>query len=430
MTLINIALLIVLILLTSFFVATEFSIVKVRKSKINALAEDGVKSAIAAQKILNHLDAYLSACQLGITMTALGIGWLGEPTIGGLLEDLFGYFPLSEALSITLSAALSFIFITVFHVVFGELAPKTIAIQQAEKVTLLASRPLLLFNTIMFPFIWILNSAANLVAKLLGAKPISEQDDVHTEEELRLLLSESYASGEINQSEYRYVNRIFDFDDRIAREIMVPRMEIVCIYEEHTVEENLELMKNEKFTRYPFVKDDKDHIIGVVNIKEFFQETIETSEDLERFIHPMISVIETTPIKKLLVRMQRERVHMAVLLDEYGGTSGIVTVEDILEEIVGEIRDEFDFDEQPMMKRTEKDHYIVDGKMLIEDLNRFLGTDLDHEEVDTIGGYVLSKQSDIEVGTIVEASEIVVEVLEAEASQIKKVSIKKQTLSN
>ena len=337
MTLLNIVLLVILILLTSFFVATEFSIVKVRKSKIEALAEDGDKRALAAQRVLNHLDAYLSACQLGITMTALGIGWLGEPTIGGLLEKLFGHFPLSETLSVTLSAILSFIFITIFHVVFGELAPKTIAIQQAEKVTLWASRPLVFFNKVMFPFIWVLNKAANLVARMLGATPISGQDDVHTEEELRLLLLESYESGEINQSEYRYVDRIFEFDDRISREIMVPRTEIICLYEEHSLVDNLQLMKNEKYTRYPFVKEDKDHIIGVVNIKELFQESIETKDDLERFIHPIISVIETTPIKKLLVkRKSAERVHMAVLLDEDGGTSGMVTVEDILEEIVGE----------------------------------------------------------------------------------------------
>ncbi|TCP30541.1 CBS domain containing-hemolysin-like protein [Scopulibacillus darangshiensis] len=424
MTIINIAVLIVLILLTAFFVSTEFAIVKVRKTKIDTLAEEGDKKAIAAQKVLNKLDAYLSACQLGITMTALGIGWLGEPTIGHYLELLFGYFPLSDAIALTLSVVLAFVVITIIHVVLGELAPKTLAIQQAEKVTLSFARPLIAFNYVMYPFIWVLNGSAILVAKLFGAKPISEQENVHTEEELRLLLSESYESGEINQSEYRYVNRIFEFDDRIAREIMVPRTEVVCLYQDRSLEENIGIMRNEKYTRYPVVKEDKDHVIGVVNIKELFHASLASRQDLQNFIRPMISVLETMPIKKLLVKMQKERVHMAVLIDEYGGTSGIVTVEDILEEIVGEIRDEFDEDEEPMLQKNAQDDYIVDGKMLIDDLNHLLKTDLQHEEVDTIGGYILSEKDDVDVGTIVETNDVILEVLEAEGTQIKKVSIK------
>lgn len=428
MAVFNILFIFLLILLTAFFVGTEFSIVKVRKSRIEALSNSGDKRAKAAMRVLNQLDAYLSACQLGITMTALGIGWLGEPTVSELLGKLFGYFSFSRPLSFTLSAIFSFIIITVFNVVFGELAPKTYAIQHAEKVTLWAASPLVLFNYIMYPFIWVLNATANLVARMFGASPLSEQDDPHTEEELRLLLTESYKSGEINHSEYRYVDRIFDFDDRIAREIMVPRTEMVCLYDEDPLDEHLDTMKNERFTRYPYVGEDKDHIIGMVNIKELFQETVTSKADFEKFIHPMMTVIDTVPINRLLIKMQKERVHMTVLLDEYGGTSGIVTVEDILEEIVGEIRDEFDTDEQPMMRKTKKDHYIVDGKMLIEDLNRLLDLNISHDEIDTIGGYVLTQNAEVETGTIVEKEELIIEVLEAEASQIKKVSIKKQSL--
>lgn len=428
MAVFNILFIFLLILLTAFFVGTEFSIVKVRKSRIEALSNSGDKRAKAAMRVLNQLDAYLSACQLGITMTALGIGWLGEPTVSELLGKFFGYFSFSRPLSFTLSAIFSFIIITVFNVVFGELAPKTYAIQHAEKVTLWAASPLVLFNYIMYPFIWVLNATANLVARMFGASPLSEQDDPHTEEELRLLLTESYKSGEINHSEYRYVDRIFDFDDRIAREIMVPRTEMVCLYDEDPLDEHLGTMKNERFTRYPYVGEDKDHIIGMVNIKELFQETVTSKADFEKFIHPMMTVIDTVPINRLLIKMQKERVHMTVLLDEYGGTSGIVTVEDILEEIVGEIRDEFDTDEQPMMRKTKKDHYIVDGKMLIEDLNRLLDLNISHDEIDTIGGYVLTQNAEVETGTIVEKEELIIEVLEAEASQIKKVSIKKQSL--
>jgi CBS domain containing-hemolysin-like protein len=391
----NLFLLVLLIAMTAFFVATEFAIVKVRTSKIDQLITEGKKGAVSAKKVVSHLDEYLSACQLGITVTALGLGWLGEPTIEKLLHPIFEYFQLSESLTEILSFGIAFSLVTFLHVVIGELAPKTIAIQKAETVTLLFSGPIILFYKVMFPFIWLLNGSARIFVGLFGVKQASESELAHSEEEIRILLSESYESGEINKSELKYVNNIFEFDERIAREIMVPRTEMVTISREATFEDVKEIISSEHYTRYPVVEDgDKDNVHGFINVKEFLTAKMVREiggDSLEPFIIPIIRVIETIPIHDLLVKMQKERVHIALLLDEYGGTSGLVTVEDIIEEIVGEIRDEFDEDEIPEIQKLGEDHYIIDAKLLLHEVNDLLETNFFHDSIDTIGGWYLEE---------------------------------------
>ena len=224
---------------------------------------------------------------------------------------------------------IAFAFVTFIHVVVGELAPKTIAIQKAEAVTLYFAKPIIWFYRIMYPFIWFLNGSARVLVGIFGLKPASEHEVAHSEEELRILLSESYKSGEINKSELKYVNNIFEFDERIAKEIMVPRTEIATISVDSTFEDVLRTIKNESYTRYPVVDGDKDNIIGFINAKEFLTSHISQHHkklDIHSFINPIIRVIETIPIHDLLVKMQKERVHIAILMDEYGGTSGLVTV--------------------------------------------------------------------------------------------------------
>ncbi|MEL3971412.1 hemolysin family protein [Rossellomorea oryzaecorticis] len=391
----NLFLLVLLIAMTAFFVATEFAIVKVRTSKIDQLITEGKKGAVSAKKVVSHLDEYLSACQLGITVTALGLGWLGEPTIEKLLHPIFEYFQLSESLTQILSFGIAFSLVTFLHVVIGELAPKTIAIQKAEAVTLLFSGPIILFYKVMFPFIWLLNGSARIFVGLFGVNQASESELAHSEEEIRILLSESYESGEINKSELKYVNNIFEFDERIAREIMVPRTEMVTISREATFEDVKEIISSEHYTRYPVVEDgDKDNVHGFINVKEFLTAKMVREiggDSLEPFIIPIIRVIETIPIHDLLVKMQKERVHIALLLDEYGGTSGLVTVEDIIEEIVGEIRDEFDEDEIPEIQKIGEDHYIIDAKLLLHEVNDLLETNFFHDSIDTIGGWYLEE---------------------------------------
>ncbi|MBB5324327.1 CBS domain containing-hemolysin-like protein [Anoxybacillus tepidamans] len=433
MEIVNLLMVGILIALTAFFVASEFAIVKVRSTRIDQLVAEGNRNAMTAKRVISNLDEYLSACQLGITITALGLGWLGEPTVEHLLHPVFEQMNLNESVAPLLSFAIAFAAITFLHVVVGELAPKTLAIQKAETVTLLCSRPLIFFYKLMYPFIWTLNGSARVITGLFGLKPASEHEIAHSEEELRLILSESYKSGEINPSEYKYVNNIFEFDNRIAKEIMVPRTEIVALDKNDSIADILEIMKKEKYTRYPVMDGDKDHIVGMVNIKEILTDCIQNPQavkkKLDGYIRPIIQLIESIPIHDLLVKMQRERVHMAILVDEYGGTAGLVTVEDILEEIVGEIQDEFDIDEVPMIRKVNEHTTIVDGKVLIEEINDLLGTDIDDTDVDTIGGWILTEKFDIQQGEILSHGDYEFKVLKMEGRHIQLVEITKRVQS-
>lgn len=369
---------------------------KVRMTRIDQLALAGNKKALHAKRVVENLDEYLSACQLGITITALGLGMLGEPTVALMLEPLFTYLQLSTSMIVFLSFSIALIVVTFLHVVIGELAPKTIAIQKAETITLELARPLIFFYRTMYPFIKVLNGSARLVIRLFGFRPIHEADVGHTEEELRMILSDSLKSGEINQSEYKYVNKIFEFDDRIAKEIMVPRTEMMTIEKEMTAAEIFNMPGIEQFTRYPVTDGDKDHVIGLVNMKHLLTAYIKNPKNGElpvsAYMQPIIRVIETMAIGDLLLKIQRERIHMAILMDEYGGTSGLVTIEDILEEIVGEIQDEFDKDELPDVQVVGEGHFILDAKMLLDNVNNTLGIELDEEDIDTIGGWFMSQR--------------------------------------
>ncbi|MBE1554936.1 hemolysin family protein [Sporosarcina limicola] len=386
----------VLIALTAFFVASEFAIVKVRKTRIDQLVAEGNHKAINARKIIGNLDEYLSACQLGITITALGLGMLGEPTVKLILNPIFNHFDLTPSLSSLLSFIIAFTFVTFLHVVVGELAPKTIAIQRAETTALNFAKPLILFYRLMYPVIKGMNGSARFFIGLLGFKSIAESEVAHTEEELRMILSDSLKSGEINQAEYKYVNKIFEFDDRIAKEIMAPRTEMMIIDKEMTLQEVFEVIGVEQYTRYPITDGDKDHILGLVNMKNlltaFIKDPTTGDHPVIEYMQPIIRVIETIPIGDLLLKIQRERIHMAVLMDEYGGTSGIVTIEDILEEIVGDIQDEFDMNEIPEIQHLGEGHYIFDAKMLIENINDILGISIDEEDIDTIGGWFMTQR--------------------------------------
>ena len=429
-TTINLLLIALLIALTAFFVATEFAIVKVRTSRIDQLIAEGNKRALAAKKVVTSLDEYLSACQLGITVTALGLGWFGEPTFEKLLHPGLDYLPLTSTVISILSFVIAFVVVTFIHVVVGELAPKTFAIQKSEAITLAFSGPIIWFYRILYPFIWFLNGSSRVLVGLFGLKPASEYEGAHSEEELRILLSESYKSGEINKNELKYVNNIFEFDERLAKEIMVPRTEIATLSIDDSFDDILNTIKHESYTRYPVTDGDKDNIVGFINAKEFLtanikHETSTTDLKIRSFINPIIRVIETIPIHDLLVKMQKERIHIAILMDEYGGTSGLVTVEDIIEEIVGEIGDEFDEDEVPEIRKLKKYHYIFDAKLLIEDVNDLLQTHLNDEEIDTIGGWFLTQNFDAKLGSEIEEEGYLFKVNKIDGHHIQYVEVEK-----
>jgi len=425
---INLLFIVLLIALTAFFVASEFAIVKVRKTRIDQLVQEGNRNALAAKRVISNLDEYLSACQLGITITALGLGWLGEPTVEHLLHPLFERMNINESIATILSFGIAFSIITFLHVVVGELAPKTLAIQKSERITLLFSRPLIFFYKIMYPFIWALNGSARIITGMFGLKPASEHEVAHSEEELRLILSESYKKGEINQSEFKYMNNIFEFDDRIAREIMVPRTEMVTFDQSQKIHEFLDVVSEETYTRYPVTDGDKDNIIGIVNMKEVLIHLAKGRDleaTIENYTRPVIKVIGSIPIHDLLLKMQKERVHMAILMDEYGGTEGLVTVEDILEEIVGEIRDEFDIDETPEINYIDKDRTIINGKVLIEEVNNLFNLNIDDSDVDTIGGWILTNQIDVKSGDKILIDHYQFKILNVDGYYIKSIEVVK-----
>ncbi|MGT8953610.1 hemolysin family protein [Bacillus cereus] len=425
----SISIVIVLIALTAFFVAAEFAIVKVRSSRIDYLIAEGNNRATSVKTVITNLDEYLSACQLGITVTALGIGWFGKPALKQMFDTLFANWNISTQLADIFAVTLVFLLITFLHVVIGELAPKTFAIQKSEQVSLLVSKPLIFFYRIVFPFIWLLNGSARIITKLLGLKPPKGHDEVHSEEELRLLVSESYKNGEINQSEYKYVNKIFEFDDRIAKEIMVPRTEMNIISKEMPAEEALQKMSREKYTRYPVVDGDKDHVIGFVNFKDIFTEFVQhkavNKKTVEQYVRPIILVIDSIPIHDLFLKMQKERTHIAILIDEYGGTSGLVTVEDILEEIVGDIQDEFDTDEQPEIQQVSETKTILEGKVLVSEVNTLFGLGIDDDGVDTIGGWILTKNIEIAEEDSIEIENYKFCVKELDGHYIKRLEVTK-----
>lgn len=339
----NLFLVAVFIGLTAFFVGAEFAILKVRMSRIDQLILEGNKKAVLAKKVAHNLDYYLSACQLGITITALVLGALGEPTVEKMLHPLFERLEVPAALSTVLSYGIALAIITFLHVVIGELAPKTLAIQFAEKMTLLLAPPLYWFGKIMNPFIYALNGAARLLLGIFGIKPAGH-DTVHSEEELKLIMAQSYESGEINQTELDYLKNIFAFDERLLQEIMIRKEKIVTLDKEMPLERMIEVLKQHEYTRFPVIeKGNQDQFVGFIHTKEMLTSVAAGREfNMDTFVHDMLKFSELSPIKDVLVQMQQSRSHIATVHNAGGETVGLVTMEDILEEIVGDIKDEYD----------------------------------------------------------------------------------------
>jgi CBS domain containing-hemolysin-like protein len=386
----DLILILLLVFLNGFFVSAEFAMVKVRGTRIDTLAQGGNRRAQFASHIANHLDAYLSACQLGISLASLGLGWIGEPTIAGLLNPLFQWLHLKENFIHPISFIIGFSIVNLMHIVLGELMPKSVAIRKAEHVTLWTAVPLIAFGRIMKPFIWLLNGTANLLLRPFGIEPATESSTAHTEEEIRILMKESHKSGLIDNTELTLVDNIFDFAETNAREIMIPRTEMSCLYANLSFAENKEIALKEMHTRYPVCEQDKDHIIGFVHIKDLLKVSDSDVSNIRDLMRPITTVPESMPISTLLKLMQKKKTQIAILIDEYGGTSGLVTLEDIMEEIVGEIQDEFD-EERPAIERKDENTYSISGMMLIEEVNGFFGLDIPTDDYDTIGGWIYSQ---------------------------------------
>lgn len=422
-TILNLILLVVLLGLTAFFVGSEFAVVKIRMSRLDQLIAEGNKKAIITKKVASDLDYYLSACQLGITVTALGLGALGKPTVERLMYPIFDFFQVSDAAAATASYAIAFLLVTYLHVVVGEMAPKTLAIEFAEKMSLLLAPPLYWFGKLMKPFIWTLNGAARLLLRMFGIQPGHEQ--AYSEDELKIVMAQSFEGGALNETELSYMENVFTFDERAAREIMVPRTELVTLDKDMHLKEIVEILDENNYTRYPVTENgDKDRIIGFVSAKKMLPHIVAGRHwELQDFVRELPTIFEMTKLQDALLKMQQSRVHIALVADEYGGTAGMITMEDILEEIVGEIRDEFDDDEVPDISPVNDTDYMINGRVLLKDLEDRFGLDFEEsEDIDTIGGWVHYKRADeVNTGDTVTHGETSWTVIEMDNQQIKQV---------
>jgi CBS domain containing-hemolysin-like protein len=377
-----------LVLLNGFFVAAEFAIVKVRSTQIEPLIRSGLKRAKLAHQVVSHLDAYLSATQLGITLTSLGLGWIGEPFVAHLIEPAFAAAGIgSPAVVKAVSFGVAFAIITFLHIVLGELAPKSLAIQKAQKVTLGIAAPLHLFFVVFKPVIWALNGTANYFLQFIGIQPASEGELAHSEEELRILLSEG---KNISTTSRSILLRAMELRDRTVREVMVPRTQIVFLSTEKSIEENMATALDNQFTRYPLCEKNLDNVLGMIHMKDLFKlkEPKESASRLLSIKRDLLFVPETTPLEKILNTFLAKRILMAIAVDEYGGTAGLITLENVLEELVGEIRDEFDV-EPLMVQKVSESEFVVDGAMPLHDFARMFDVAPDTKDVVSVSGYAI-----------------------------------------
>jgi CBS domain containing-hemolysin-like protein len=390
-----------LVALNGFFVATEFAIVKVRATRIRELSEDGHATAAVAAKVISRLDAYLSACQLGVTLASLGLGWIGEPAFAHLFEPLFAMLgPWAAAGAHAAGITVAFVLITVLHIVLGELAPKALAIRFPERTTLVVARPVDWFFRVFYPAIWVLNGMANGVLRLLGLPVASSEERAHSEEELRILLAESLGSGAQSERRRLLVEQALDFPTRRVRQIMVPRADVAYLDLLHPLPDILETARREAYTRYPLCRDHLDEVVGIVHVRDLFAAagSLQGSEDLVRLARDPLFVPETATADQLLRLFQSRRLHMAIVVDEYGGTAGLVTIEDILEEIVGEIADEYDT-AAPEVTELPDGAFRVLARMHVDDFADLIGTEIESEEegVDTVLGLVAKRMGRVPI---------------------------------
>lgn len=388
---VNIMLVLILVFANAFFVVSEFSIVKIRRTKLEELAHTGNKRAKIALKITENLNTYLSAIQLGITLASLGLGWIGEPAISKLLEEIFGdYFAGNKVLMHSISFGVAFSLITLLHVVLGELVPKSLAIQSTEKCALIIAPYLYNFKRLFSPFIWVFDNITIGILHLMGYKVTSEADEAHSEEEIKLIIGASQKGGVIDDTEGEIIQNAIDFSEIFAHEVMIPRQDMKCIYKDDTFDEALEFIRNNNHTRFPLCDQDKDTIVGMIHIRDILEHTGDKEDigALAKISRKILFVPENKSISEILHQMMSKHIHLAIVVDEYGGTAGMLTMEDILEELVGDIMDEHDDITENPMKKIDDTVCEFDGMILVEDAFECMELPYCEHEESTVGGYV------------------------------------------
>jgi len=446
--LLEIIFVIFLVLLNGFFVASELALVAVRKTRINELVKKGNKSAKLVQKALENVSTFISATQLGITLASLALGWIGEPVIAGLLEPSFNTFLPNEAAIITSHAAafaFAFIIITSFHIVIGELVPKNIALQKAEKASLFLIAPFTLFMLIFKPFIWFINKLGDLVTKALGFSSSSEEHAAHSEEEIKMILAQSAEQGAIEKNEAEMVYSVLKFGDLPVKQIMTHRIKIIAFDTETPLRKLLAAADKKFHSRFPIYKESIDEIVGFVHIKEIYKFVVsdpklkimsgfyktflkkDTGIKISQtgLMRDVLHVPESRRIDDVLLDMRKKRVHMAVVNDEYGGTAGIVTMEDIMESLVGEIHDEFDQPDKEI-KKQKNGVYLVDSLTPLEGIRSRFNLPIHGEGYSTIGGLVFGLLGHKpKKGDKLELGNVIIEISEMDKNRIKSLIFKK-----
>lgn len=381
-----------LVLLNAFFVASEFALVAVRRSRIDQMVNDGDRSAAVVQKAITHLDRYISGTQLGITLASLALGWIGEPAVASLVDRMLravGIAPGPGAVHTGAAIAVAFMVITFLHIVIGELAPKSVALARPEGVSKLIARPLMLFSQVMSPFIAMLNGSANRLLHLFGVEMVGETGSIHTPEELRLIVMQAHAHGILAESDSQMIAGVFDFHNKHAHDVMRPRTDMVAIPEDISTDELIQTLRRERYSRYPVYRDTTDDIVGVFVAKDFW--LYESTEDfsLRDHIREALFIPSTRSAVRVLDDLRKTRAHLAVVLDEYGGTAGIVTMEDLIEEVVGDIADEYD--------AFSRDALMFDGILELAGSMSLIDVRSDHHvaipdgDWSTLGGYVFGQ---------------------------------------
>lgn len=417
-----------------FFVASEFAMVKVRKTRIEQLVNEGNFNAKIALEALKDLDKFIAAVQLGVTISSIGLGWVGEATLAKIIEPLFVFMSgFGKTIAThTVSASVAFALITFFHVVIGELIPKSIALEYTEKTALLVARPMHFLTIIFNPFIWLLNGFGNLVLKMLNIPHTHKGSLVHSTEELDMLVNASFDGGELNETEKDMLHNVFKFSDLTAKQVMIPRTDMICIPSDMPLEELNKLAAESQYTRYPVYEEDIDHITGFVHVKDLFSLSIkDETASVSSIQRNILLVPETMTMDKLVLEFKQCKGQMAIVVDEFGGTSGLLTLEDVIEEIFGDVQDEFDEEEEEIneIQEIEPNKYIANSMMRLDEFAEYFNineNEIDDEDIDTIGGLVVKLLGRLaEIDDTVDFQNFTFVVKEVDGARITKLEILK-----
>ena len=416
----------ILVLMNGFFVAAEYSFVRVRGTQLEELAREGSRSAKLAAQISADIEPYISTVQLGVTLASLGVGLLGEPGVARLVDPVLGWLrDTSEGLFHVVSFLIAFALVTYVTVVLGELAPKYLAIQRALQVALWTAYPLHLMYRLAYPFIWLMNRSAAGVLQAFGLKPTSDLD-VHSDEELKMLVAASAKQGVLQESERVIVGNALDFADTVVRQVMIPRTEIVALPEDTDLAGLIAVARQARFSRFPVYRDDLDHVVGVVHVKDLVGVDRTSHAKARDLMRRIVAVPETLRLDQALAEFRRQRAGLAIVIDEFGGTAGLVTLEDVLEELVGEVRDEFEAGEVKRIREESPGAYVVDGLVSLDDLREKLGLALDDEPYDTVGGLVFGRLGRLaEVGDAIDVEGYRFEVTAVDGRRVSQVRVQR-----